>query len=594
MRYKKPVKIILIVIISLLLLVCVVNLTIDPFGVFGDRIFNRYDYNIAANPLAAKDTYIKRHRDEFDSFIIGGAAAAAFSPEQLGGYTGGKYYNMYYDGASMEELSLLTRYLLENYKVKNLVLPLGLSDLAYAKKLPQPLPPAVGGNAFAFYARQLFRNPRHSLTKLQSLNENGYLSESHGKIVAETGVYDNTFRDVAYIGSTTEYLAANPIFNEPVYHRELDTAAVAENLALLRDLCAETGVSLTVIFTPQYSAWLEAYKGRDIDAFRETLAGTVDLWDFSDTPVSRDARYFYDTDSMRTALGNMVLARIYGDAQVWYPPEFGAYVKQGEAAPAAVDENGAYTTDIPVLLFHHFAPEGDRSTVVSAEQFDENMAALCDAGYTAVTPEQLVAYVEKGVSLPVKPMLITIDDGYESNYEVAYPILKKYGMKATIFVIGVSNGRDTYKDTGIPITPHFGDAEMREMAQSGVISIQSHTYDMHRSETLDDPWRNGVLRMESEDETVYIEHFREDIARSKLGIEGVTGEKVIALAFPGGQRDILSDMLLYEAGIKLTFTTQHGVSTIVKGLPQSLFRMKRINVEGGVTGAEIIGIIEKE
>ena len=53
-------------------------------------------------------------------------------------------------------------------------------------------------------------------------------------------------------------------------------------------------------------------------------------------------------------------------------------------------------------------------------------------------------------------------------------------MKATIFSIGVSFGKDHYKDTDYAMTPHFGAAEAAEMAGSGLISIQSHTYDMHQ------------------------------------------------------------------------------------------------------------------
>ena len=59
-------------------------------------------------------------------------------------------------------------------------------------------------------------------------------------------------------------------------------------------------------------------------------------------------------------------------------------------------------------------------------------------------------------------------------------------MKATIFAIGVSIGKDTYKDTDHAMTPHFGAAEMQEMVDSGLISIQSHTYDMHQWPPFED------------------------------------------------------------------------------------------------------------
>lgn len=82
--------------------------------------------------------------------------------------------------------------------------------------------------------------------------------------------------------------------------------------------------------------------------------------------------------------------------------------------------------------------------------------ALSEAGYTGVSFDELQAYVLRGAPLPEKPVVITFDDGYESNYTLAYPILQKYGMKATIFAIGVSFGTDHYKDTDYAITPHFG------------------------------------------------------------------------------------------------------------------------------------------
>ena len=90
-----------------------------------------------------------------------------------------------------------------------------------------------------------------------------------------------------------------------------------------------------------------------------------------------------------------------------------------------------------------------------------------------------------------KPVVITFDDGYLSNYQYAYPILKETGMVATIFVIGATVGNtEHYKNTNYPITPHFTFQQGAEMVASGIISIQSHTYDMHQwapYETSDSP-----------------------------------------------------------------------------------------------------------
>ena len=77
-------------------------------------------------------------------------------------------------------------------------------------------------------------------------------------------------------------------------------------------------------------------------------------------------------------------------------------------------------------------------------------------------------------------------------------------LKATIFVIGCSVGHDRYyKDTQYELTPHFGQAEISEMLESGLISIESHTYDMHQwapFETGEKPIRPNILPLDGESE----------------------------------------------------------------------------------------------
>lgn len=249
---------------------------------------------------------------------------------------------------------------------------------------------------------------------------------------------------------------------------------------------------------------------------------------------------------------------------------------------------------IPILMYHHFADdEKNPGVVISAEMFESHVIALHDAGYSAITFEELCGFVFDGTELPKRPIIITTDDGYTSVYETAFPILKKYNMKATVFVIGVLYGQTLYKDTQYPIyPPHFGDAEASIMAQSGVLSIQSHSYDMHQIESYETaPFRVGAMRMDNESEEEYINAFKADFERSAAQIENITGERPFVYSYPYGRSSTLTEKLLKEIGVKASLTIVKGSNIINRGDPDCLFGLKRYNVPGNMTGKELLAMI---
>lgn len=249
-------------------------------------------------------------------------------------------------------------------------------------------------------------------------------------------------------------------------------------------------------------------------------------------------------------------------------------------------------TEIPILLFHHIVQDEPvtNNAAISIEHFEKTITALHNEGYTAVHFDNLIAYTENKEELPDKPILITFDDGYESSIVLAKSILKKYNMQATVFVIGVSVGKTTYKDTGIPITPHF--TWEQAVGARDVISVQSHSYDMHNVRQLDlQDFRSGVLRKESENETDYINAFQNDIERSMHDIQANLNTPVTAFAYPYGLYTDTSELLLKQAGIKATVTSEHGINKIRKGDPRSLYAMKRIEVTEEVQSDKLIKLL---
>ena len=132
-------------------------------------------------------------------------------------------------------------------------------------------------------------------------------------------------------------------------------------------------------------------------------------------------------------------------------------------------------------MYHHFDDTSKDGTVVTPGRFREQMTALREAGYEAVTVPQVIAFVREGTPLPDKPVLLTMDDGYTSNIAAAAPVLEEMGFCATVFVIGINEGESLYAHTGAPLSPErFSYEEAAPWVEKGVLDLQSHTYDMHQ------------------------------------------------------------------------------------------------------------------
>ena len=98
-------------------------------------------------------------------------------------------------------------------------------------------------------------------------------------------------------------------------------------------------------------------------------------------------------------------------------------------------------------------------------------------------------------------MLITFDDGYTSNLELAAPILERHGLNAVIFVIGINAGQSVYAHSGQPLDPpRFALKDVRPYLESGVLEVESHTFDLHQRADYGYSGREGVLPLAGEPE----------------------------------------------------------------------------------------------
>ena len=586
------------------------NWLTDPFGAFGDRVLQWFSYDETNNPRVAKISYLETHHGEYDSYILGCSSTSSFSTQRLNELYGASFYNLIMYDADMLDCEKIARYLVEHYEVKNLILNVYLDNGITYDEESNPLTKNLhyrtdpDTSALSYYTRYLFADPRYGWAKLRSLRSDTILPQTFDVFDEAKGTYDKRVRDVEPIGSMEAYLSAYPVFAdypESGPYGLYQTENCMNSVAAIRDLCEEAGVNLVVVAGPVYRDYFDNFDREAVIAFYEALAEVTPFWDFSCSSVSCEPRYFYDATHFRNNVGEMMAARMAGDDSLWIPEDFGVYVTADNARAhfeTSLDAQPLPETEIsaevPILMYHNLADEANGDATMSVDAFAAQIRALSEAGYTAISFDQLQAYVYEGASLPEKPVMITFDDGYLSNYELAYPILQQYGMQATIFVIGVSVGKDTYKDTGEAMTPHFSMEQAAEMVSSGLISVQSHTYDMHQWEPFepDGPVRANILPLEGEDEHDYVAALTADFTRSRQELEAATGETVDVLAYPSGLYSTLTQVTLQELGVRVTLSTESGINTVVRGLPQTLYAMKRLGMTEEISGADLLALLE--
>lgn len=206
------------------------------------------------------------------------------------------------------------------------------------------------------------------------------------------------------------------------------------------------------------------------------------------------------------------------------------------------------------LMYHQVLKDESRAGkyIITPNELESDLAYLSENGYVSVLPSQLVRIREQGGRLPEKTVIITFDDGYETGLYYVLPLLKKYGMKAVINVVG------SYTDEYSRINEegkHLSYAyltwnEIKTLSDSGYVEIGNHTYDMH-SNNGD---RNGCARKENESDEQYRTVLYEDVARLSDKLQQVTGKRPVAFAYPFGSLSEGSAEIIGSAGISVFMT----------------------------------------
>ena len=223
---------------------------------------------------------------------------------------------------------------------------------------------------------------------------------------------------------------------------------------------------------------------------------------------------------------------------------------------------------MPVLLYHNITDEpGDYNPEVhiSQELFREHLQFLKDNNYNTITFYDYYDYRVNGTPLPENPVIITFDDGYISNYKIAFPLLKEFEFKATMFMVTNSS----YFPADFPI-PHFNYTQAREMQESGYIEIVSHSavHLVHPQLSLPELTYN--------------------IRKSYADLYFILGKTPFVYAYPTGACSDTTKEAVKKAGYKIQLSVQEKLNNDSNPLDE----IKRLNIRGDQSTEVLKDLIE--
>lgn len=220
--------------------------------------------------------------------------------------------------------------------------------------------------------------------------------------------------------------------------------------------------------------------------------------------------------------------------------------------PSGVSAEGFQT--VPILAYHRLG-ENSSAMTISPAKFREQMAYLADRGYRVVGLNDLLAFLHGQRALPPRSVVISFDDGHQSIYNDAFPVLREYGFPATIFVYSdyVNRGGLTWN-------------QLEEMRSSGLITVLPH------SKTH----ANLVRREQGETLTAYRKRLGQEIVDPAKLLSRKLSEDIFAFAYPYGDTNEEVTQVLRRQGYRMGLTVQPGGNAIFA----SPFLLRRAMVFG--------------
>ena len=243
------------------------------------------------------------------------------------------------------------------------------------------------------------------------------------------------------------------------------------------------------------------------------------------------------------------------------------------------------TFSLPVVMYHHVTENESKAgkyTVLTRE-FENDLKLIKSQGYTTVTVRELIDFVKNGKPLPDKPIMLTFDDGFESFYALAFPLLQRYNLKAVVSVIGsVTERYSTIDDHNINYS-NLNFDEISELDKSGIVEIQNHSYDMHKNSAKS---RKGMSKLMNESNAEYSKALEADLMAAQRALWDNCRIKPTAVAYPYGAYSKQTLAIVKNCGFECTMLCEEKINKITQGDSECLYGLGRYNRESGISSED--------
>lgn len=246
---------------------------------------------------------------------------------------------------------------------------------------------------------------------------------------------------------------------------------------------------------------------------------------------------------------------------------------------------GTQSKQLPVIMYHQISRTKDNlgKYIISQEQLINDLEYISKMGYTTVTVQDLINYVNGKGDLPEKPIMLTFDDGHETAYTILYPLLKERGMCAVVSVIGYLADLYTEIDDHNDSYSYLTWDEIKELSDTPEVEIQNHSYNMH---TIEKGGRRGIAPVSTETREEYFNAINEDVGKMQIALMKKGETKATAMVYPYGSHTALTLEACESLGFQCTMTCEERINSITRYHTKTLYNLGRYNRPSDISSEE--------